>query len=127
MTDILDFQYRPKVLPYDALCKAVILRSEDGVTRVAFLEIDVNPGPSVTNSWPDIAHQFMPHLPGEPMEAVEWYEVYPYRFKDGRENVCRRHLDERKWSFVQDAEMRLRIWSAFGDLVPAQLKLGSTP
>jgi hypothetical protein len=120
MTDILDFRYRPEVLPYDAICKAVVLRSDAGVTRVAFLEIDANLGPSVTNSWPDIAQQFMPHLPGERLEAVEWYEVYPYRFKYGRENVYRFHLGgARKWSFVQDAEMRQRIWSAFGCLVPA--------
>lgn len=123
MTAIFDFQYRPEVLPYDALCKAVILHSDDGVTRVAFLEIDTNPGPSVTNSWPDIAQRFMPHLPGERLEDVEWYEVYPYRFKDGRENVCRYNLGDtsRKWnwSFVQDAELRRRIWTAFGDMVPA--------
>ena len=123
MTDVMDFHYRPKVLPYDAFCKAGVLRSDDGVTRVAFLEIDTNPGPSVTNSWPDIAQQFMPNLPRERLETVEWYEVYPDIFKDGRENVCRYNLGDTSskwnWAFVQDADLRRCIWSCFGDLVPA--------
>ena len=64
----------------------------------------------------------MPNLPGEKREEVEWYEVYPYHFDDGRENIYRHDFDDYLgWHYVQDANLRQRIWTAFGEFCPQAL------
>lgn len=118
MSEIIDFAYFLPGRPA-AKCKAAVLRGDDKIVRVAFLEIDANEGPSVTNSWPAIAEQFRSFIPGCPLESIEWYEVYPVQFKDGREDVFQYRLGSRGgWLPVADANLRRRIWLAFGDLVP---------
>ena len=96
-------------------CRAAILLSPEGTIEVAMQELSENHGRSITNSWPALAELFLAsHLPNVEIENVKWFEVYPYLFKCGRENVSRVLLtaNGRCFEYEQDPVVRHRIWQA---------------
>ena len=97
-------------------CRAVILLTPSGF-NVAIQELDENHGRSVTNSWSILADAFLAsHMPWVEFHRVRWFEVYPYFFADGGENVSRvfPKATDRRFEYEQDPAVRRRIWRALG-------------
>jgi hypothetical protein len=103
-----------QVLP--TVCRAAIFLAPSGF-QVAIQELDENNGRSVTNSWPALADTFLAlHMERVDFHRVTWFEVYPYYFASGDENVCRVFPKgtHRRFEYEQDPSVRRRIWQALG-------------
>jgi hypothetical protein len=97
-------------------CRAVILLTRLGF-EVAIQELRENHGRSVTNSWSFLADAFLAsQMPRVAFHRVRWFEVYPYYFSEGLENVSRvfPKATERRFEYEQDPVVRRRIWRALG-------------
>jgi hypothetical protein len=115
MTKLLELTFPEKDELPDR-CRAVILLTPSGF-EVAIQELNENHGRSVTNSWSVLADVFLAaHMPRVAFHRVRWFEVYPYYFSAGLENVSRvfPKATDRRFEYEQDPVVRRRIWLALG-------------
>jgi hypothetical protein len=97
-------------------CLAAILLAPEGF-EVAVQEVRENHGRSVTNSWTNLADAFLAtYMPRVAFQRVRWFEVYPYYYSNGLENVSRvfPRSRDRRFQYEQDPVVRQRIWQSLG-------------
>jgi hypothetical protein len=117
MTEAFELRFEDDELPNR--CRVAAIISSNGHLQIAVMEMKENHGRSVTNSWPVLADRILgAAFPAVDATEVEWFEVYPYRFAGGKENVSRVLLSKKGWrrshrfDYEQDALIRERIWAA---------------
>ncbi|MDA9441064.1 hypothetical protein XH98_18600 [Bradyrhizobium sp. CCBAU 51745] len=98
-------------------CRAAALLSSTGTLQIALMEVPGNRGTSVTNSWPGLAKRVLAaSFPTLSLSDVAWFEVYPYRLDEEKENVSRVILSEdgssHRFEYEQDTSVRKQIWQA---------------